>query len=337
VSSYFVSENPALHRLIERHLEDIKTDVLNRIPRDEIVALILGGGYGRGEGGVLTTDDGPRPYNDYDLVLVHQGKRERKLRRSLHEIHLAQTSACGIHVDITPLRLAQLPQLPPSLTWFELAAGHKVLWGPSRILLEMGPRRLGDVPPSEWGRLLFNRGSGLLLSLWFDQNQDLPLFHGETFESFVTRQIGKAWLALGDTHLAALGLYDSSVLVRRDAWLRLNDRPAWSASYLDAISFKLEPTLTRARDVLATELALLCDLYGSTLSHHISAESRPLVSLQATMRHVKPGHWFSAPPWLYPRERMRFSLLAELQGDNSVRERLIGSPSDYVLLLERYG
>ena len=36
-----------------------------------IDCLALGGGYGRGEGGVRQINGEQRPYNDYDLVLIH--------------------------------------------------------------------------------------------------------------------------------------------------------------------------------------------------------------------------------------------------------------------------
>ncbi len=336
MSPFFVSKNEALHRLIEEHLEGITSDVLHSLPQD-VVALVLGGGYGRGEGGVLVVDEGAQPYNDYDLVLVHQSQNERALRARLHEIHLKQTRICGIHVDITPLRFSLLSKLPHTLTWYELAVGHKVLWGPTRVLLEMGPRRLEEVPHSEWGRLLFNRGSGLLYSLWFYQEKDLEIFKGETFETFTTRQVAKAWLALGDASLAARGLYDPSVRVRKRAWLASTERPFWSQNYLDAISFKHQPVLQRDRAVLIDELKTLCTIYSTTLSNHVAAEPRPLVAIHATLRYVRASRWLLSQPWRYPRERLRLALATELGGDISVRERLIGTASDYLKLWTRYG
>jgi hypothetical protein len=42
-------------------------------------ALVLGGGYGRGEGGSVVAGDRLEPYNDYDLFVVVEGVRRLDL------------------------------------------------------------------------------------------------------------------------------------------------------------------------------------------------------------------------------------------------------------------
>ena len=41
---------------------------------ENLTALVLGGGYGRGEGGVLLVSGEERPYNDLDLILIVRRK-----------------------------------------------------------------------------------------------------------------------------------------------------------------------------------------------------------------------------------------------------------------------
>src|SRR5688572_30396860 len=59
---YTVDGSDALESQIHVSCELIRDAVLRRLPSGSIEGLLLGGGYGRGEGGVLATPDGERPY-----------------------------------------------------------------------------------------------------------------------------------------------------------------------------------------------------------------------------------------------------------------------------------
>ncbi len=337
MSEFTVAGDAALDLLIEAQLDGIAEAVRATVPAREVEALVLGGGYGRGEGGALRTEDGLRPYNDYDLVLIHRRTDRARLAADLRRVNEEQGARCGIHVDITPLALDSLSRLPHTLTWYELQKGHRVLFGPSDVLERMGQRRLEDVAASEWGRLLFNRGSGLLFCLWALSGRDTSVLGGEAFDAFATRQVQKAWLSLGDVFLVGRGKYDASVQKRRQAWLSLGRKvPDWSDAYLRAIEFKLSPTMERPHEEVIEELAQLCALYGEELSRHPAAESRPLVGVYATARKLSPLLWPLSRPWRYPRERLSRALAHELRGDSFERRRLVGSPADYIRLWESY-
>ena len=53
---------------LERHIASICHKALELVEdcTRRIDGLLLGGGYGRGEGGVLRTESGDQPYNDLD-------------------------------------------------------------------------------------------------------------------------------------------------------------------------------------------------------------------------------------------------------------------------------
>src|SRR5688572_19525745 len=57
-------------RDLEQHLArtcaKIAAGIRGLVPESKLEAVILGGGYGRGEGGVLRTAEGDRPYNDLE-------------------------------------------------------------------------------------------------------------------------------------------------------------------------------------------------------------------------------------------------------------------------------
>jgi len=72
---------------------------------DHVRALILGGGYGRDEGGVLISKGKEYTFNDYDFfVIIDQVSQRIKKRidRQFHDLHKKLTPVIGIDVDFGP-------------------------------------------------------------------------------------------------------------------------------------------------------------------------------------------------------------------------------------------
>lgn len=335
-STYTADAEPELEARIEQQLAAIRERLLPQLPCQRIDALVLGGGYGRGEGGALRTADGWRPYNDYDLVLVHHCSK-RRLQPVLERAHREFTAEFGIHVDVTPLHRRRLARLPRALTWYELGQGHRVLWGDPAVLAPLVSRRLNEIDPEEWGRLLFNRGAGLLLASWQHQGIARRRFADEAPAAFATRQLAKAWLALGDVWLADRGLYHHHVRRRREHWLAQQHRPAWSDAYLEAVEFKLRPQWSWPQPRITGDLNHLCPLYVEALRERRAALPRRVAGCYSTLRSVRPSRWLFHPPWVYPRERLKHALVAELSGRAHLRRASVGDPDHFIDLLWRYG
>lgn len=182
-------------------------NVLERLARDvsetlgdNLHALILAGGYGRGEGGVVVRDGIECPYNDLDLVLVL--RRRGGTPAGLHEISRRYGGELGIDVDFSrPVTLDEIRRWPAWLMWHELAGGHIVLSGPENILRDNVPARvLGPPPATEALRLLLNRGAGLLWARLAAQGIEKP-----PDPDFIRRNLHKCAMALGDALLIVHG------------------------------------------------------------------------------------------------------------------------------------
>src|SRR4051794_37699748 len=63
----------ALEKHLTRGCEQVLSGVRGLIPAHKLEAVLLGGGYGRGEGGVLRTSEGDRPYNDLEFYVAITG------------------------------------------------------------------------------------------------------------------------------------------------------------------------------------------------------------------------------------------------------------------------
>jgi hypothetical protein len=299
----------ALEQRIVNDCLAVATALVEGIGADQLDALILGGGYGRGEGGVLAGD---RPFNDYDLVLVHHVTDRRQLGHHLAQVQRTARAATGIHVDITPLPRSRLARLPAALTWFELAHGHCVIWGDPATLAPLRDRTLAGVDASEWGRLLLNRAFGVVLAQRRRAGALVSIGNDESETPFCLRQVMKAWLALGDVWLADRGAYAPSVVARRTAMLALSEPPTWVDRWLEAVEFKLKPVMTESWPGLDAEVECLAGLLAPALAGRAVAQEQPLVGCWDTLRHLPVTAWW--PPWRYPRERLRRYVVSALSG-----------------------
>lgn len=230
--------NDRLNDAMERLASDVRDSL-----RERLTALVLGGGYGRGEGGVVLRDGVEHPYNDLDLTLV-VGKRDFEGLRSLPPISEKYAAGLGIHVDFSrPLTEGDVRSWPHWLMWTDLLHGHMVLWGEPDILRHLAPAEVwGPPPPEEALRLLLNRGAGLLWAARVTSGVE-PEPDGD----FVRRNTWKCVLSLGDALLLAARRYATMCEGRGAALSTLAaEDPEVAAlglqgDYDSAIRFKLAP------------------------------------------------------------------------------------------------
>ena len=105
MSSYTKTPSPELEAVLDNARREIGAEIdARRLPK--LTAVVLGGGYGRGEGGVCRTAQGDRLYNDLDLFVFSDGASRndcRRISRELTEIAERWTPRLGVAVDISRL------------------------------------------------------------------------------------------------------------------------------------------------------------------------------------------------------------------------------------------
>ena len=199
----------AFQKWFGERLNILSSDV-SHFMGDNLVALILGGGYGRGEGGVVQEDGQEKPYNDIDLTIIvnEPGSVDR---HGLEEIAKNTAKSLGIEVDFSrPLAPSDVENWPNSLMWHDLLNGHIVLFGDADILTRLAPPELARPLDSvEALRLLLNRGSGLLWAMLVERD-----YAKAPDPDFIRRNAYKCILALGDSILIASGRYSTQYLGR---------------------------------------------------------------------------------------------------------------------------
>jgi hypothetical protein len=102
------------------------------IPEHNLEGIALGGGYGRGEGGVLETPAGDQPYNDlefYVFVRGHPWLSERRYAKALHELSAELLRGAGVELEFKITSPAKLRRSAPNLFFHDLIMGHRWLLG----------------------------------------------------------------------------------------------------------------------------------------------------------------------------------------------------------------
>ena len=203
--------------------------------------LVLGGGYGRGEGGATAAH---RLYNDLDLFVFLDAPEAAfpSFAQRLAPVAAAFTARLGVDVDFTLRTASRLRRDGRRLMVQELLRGHVAL-DPADFDLAawsgVRPRAAADLPAGEAARLIMNRGMGLEFA------RRRLAANGGRADAFVLRNLNKAVLGAGDARLIAEGRY---------AW-RLDAREAAlgdDAAYARACAFKRRPP----DDAAATSAAL---------------------------------------------------------------------------------
>ena len=138
IPAYSPEGSPEFNRWMHETMLRIGAEV-QRVLGDNLVALILGGGYGRGEGGMIVKDGRQMPYNDIDFTLVVKSKSKVPWD-GLNAISSSFASELTIHVDFSrPLTIYDIEHWPCWLMWYDLLNGHIVINGPSDILTKHAP------------------------------------------------------------------------------------------------------------------------------------------------------------------------------------------------------
>ena len=261
---FTIDGSDALERELLRLCDRTRETILAIIPPRKIHALVLGGGYGRGEGGVLETETGDKPYNDLEFYIIHSGSdlfAEKLYGAKLHHVAEELTGIAGIEVEFKLLSIKKLRESPVTMFYYDLVAGHRQVYGSETWLAGCDQHRSAHrIPLYEATRLLMNRCSGFLFSEEKLSHTDFTTDDAD----FVGRNLAKIKLALGDVFLAMRGQYHSSFRERHnrlrklDAENALQHFEALVPLHAEGVDFKLHPVRsTKSADALRAELQSL--------------------------------------------------------------------------------
>lgn len=237
--SYSKSADPRVERHIQDAIDGIRTSLAASPESSAIRAVALGGGYGRGEGGV--TPDG-MPYNDMDFFVILNGQKPSPgLRALLGSLSSEWCGKLSIDIDFCCVKsLKALYKDAGTLMIQELFAGCRIIFGDEHIFDDAPRRPFSDLPWTEAARLLLNRGAGLLFAR---QRVSDP-----AEADFVRRNIHKAALGSGDAILVAHHDYRTTGTERLEALRKYHEASWLIPAYEAALTFKYAPGTVKEPD-----------------------------------------------------------------------------------------
>ncbi|MGB0712416.1 MAG: hypothetical protein ACPGUC_02540 [Gammaproteobacteria bacterium] len=217
---YTLDGDAAVEACMDRDQQVIGDGLTRLMDGHGFRALVLMGGYGRGEGGFTRVDGEPAPYNDYDYFVVTRGlsKADQQtlhdpITRLAHELE----HQVGVDVDFAFLREEALPQAEFSLMNAEMLWGHRVVAGDEGVLKAMPPMPFSKLGLHEFTRLMLNRGSLLLMNaMELDKAGGQAGISDPVERERFVKYLFKAVLACADALLAAEGRYHPSYVKKQE-------------------------------------------------------------------------------------------------------------------------
>ncbi len=243
---YTLNSDKAADMMVERELGVVVDRVAHCFGKREH-AVLLGGGFGRGEGSILHSDGTYRPLNDYDiLIVVRQGRYlPAELLVALDRMAGALADELSVkQVDVVVKDGWRLAIPSPTVGRYELSHGHQLLAGrlssPIRCFSEK------HLPVSEGATYYRNRAGGMLIAKLLLAGYG-PFIDAERAE-LAGIEIDKAIMAIGDAELLADRSYHFSYQERRRRVKKGGARLVLDAElrqwYADAIRRKLAPEVS---------------------------------------------------------------------------------------------
>ena len=221
---YVAGDAPAMDRRVSEAIKAIGGEIDSlRVPR--LQGVVLGGGYGRGEGGVRSLELGVGSSelgggaarveealsNDLDFFAVtEEGASAAEIAvlvAALEPVSRRWTERLGVDVDFTVRTPWRLRHDQVRLMIQELIHGYFDVAGKKGAEMFKGieVRPPSAFPWSEAVRLLVNRGVGLLLA--HEQMSAETTNDQRATSNFILRNINKCILGAGDARLIARGGY----------------------------------------------------------------------------------------------------------------------------------
>lgn len=331
-SRFTLDGDSALEARLAQICELVRDGVEEIVPPDHLEGVLLGGGYGRGEGGVARTPGGDQPYNDLEFYVFVRGNillNRRRYDAALAELGHQLSETAGIEVEFKLDSLTRLRRGGVTMFSYDLVKGHRRVSGAADLLRGCEHHeRAAEIPLAEAARLLMNRCSGLLFAA--ERLGRAPVTPADL--DFVARNVAKARLALGDAVLVACREYHWSCRERhqRLATLASMENLPWLATvrveHARGVAFKLHPTRDdrteaqlREEHRQVSQLAQRVWLWlesrrlGKAFASPVDYALDPAPKCPETsawrnglinMRRFGPGMVFEASFLRYPRERL---------------------------------
>lgn len=268
------------------------------------LCVVLGGSYGRGDGGVRKDREHGILYNDLDFFVFARSKTSGA-GKLLKEVTRKYEKELQVDVDFSSIMsISDIKNNARRLMMQELKRGYRMVCGEDLLAKYLPEFPAEKIPFSEGCRLLLNRGMGLLLA-----GEKISSNSGD--RDFILRNINKAILGACDALLIAKKNYKWT-LAERTAAINAMDLPdRFKDLYKTAVAFKKSPdrettddlnrNWSAVRELFRSSIAEICGEYGADLyskckdSGETSLKNLLKYCIKCRTFPVKDWRWYTMP------------------------------------------
>lgn len=216
-SGFSLTSNHEAQLYISHIIQETTEEILQKVAKDNCVAIILTGSFGRGEGGIRSKNNGWEIINDIELLVIQPNPMPEQLR----ELGIRLAKKFGIYkIDIESRKPSNLQSSNFTMFAYDERYGSQVLYGDPVILGSMGEFDPQDMPLWEGARLLLNRGGGLIMHFTWPRYLAQAELSDET-RQYMKNQLVKAGVALGDALIVCHRRYHTLYRKRWDIFREL--------------------------------------------------------------------------------------------------------------------
>lgn len=275
MSKYTVLNDKKADEEITKELNYIVKSIVDLL-NNRVISILLVGGFGRGEGGVIWEDSAYRPVNDYDIIIIVKNSKfiQKKYKSQINNLNKHLDKILKVkQVDLAIVDYWKLFIPSYSVARYENKNGYKLLYGKKPLMFATIPAFL--IPQIEGTKYFRTRASGLLISaLMLDGYGKFPR---KVRNELIFLEINKAYLAIGDSFLIKIGKYHYSYQERKKRVLKYYNKyqlfdKYLLDKYLYHVENKLRPDFTNINcDSLSEEWSIVAnDLISSFLKYEIN-------------------------------------------------------------------
>ena len=290
-SKYTFVYNEHIEGLLDSVLQKMATQISGSDVCSLVEFVVFGGGYGRGEGGILRTQTEDKLYNDLDFFVLAKDTATTADMAKIDAFfaNLSKEFEPLVEVDVDFSKAVKVSYAKARLnimSWREMALGGNVVFGSQQQFDEVFQLNSDktDVLFSEIVKLAMNRVSGLV----FAQERLVKCANlSDSDCDFIARNINKALLASGDVLLWTTGNLPFKTASRL-AELKTHsaEQPQWTelaSVYERAVEFKKFPNIKLDRAEFEKNLSQAIEILKKAYEHFVE-NSKPDATL---VRRIK--------------------------------------------------
>jgi hypothetical protein len=198
--------------------------------------IILYGGYGRNEGSwIIGKDQSPKPYNDFDILLVSNKQLSSDLIIKIKKDIKSQISIKWI--DLSQIKVYKLKKLKNSIYNYDLKYASKILYGNEKLQSFIPNLKSNTIPLKDID-ILFKTRIWTLVGC-FGDNSFVQISGASSM--FFRNQMAKSVLASVDSFLILKQQYHHSYKQRAKIFLNISNDLEYFELVNWALNEKLRP------------------------------------------------------------------------------------------------